>query len=258
MSGVPNLPTTVRLSLWATRAFATGLDLRTALRLAAPDADHMEGALDTLAAWRDLGERVVLVALPRPGDLSDLPRGGPDFVDAALEAGECAYVPGIGGALVPQIEEFGPVGDTGLSVRWASHECASTPTYVLDAWSLRDVDRSLRRELAAATALLEEHANAPWASRGLRDLAEEELGAGRWGLPEGLSPTAHRLLRTAGIVAQAARLGIGAPDDSVVAAASARRAEALRGLAASADAALARATCIAALDLAGLRPGRED
>ena len=51
---------------------------------------------------------VVLVALPRPGDLSGMPRGSADLVAAATEAGECVFVPGIGGALVPTIEPSAP------------------------------------------------------------------------------------------------------------------------------------------------------
>ena len=105
------LPASVRLALWATRALGGELDLPTALRLATPDADHVQGALARLQLWRDLGERVVLVALPRPGDLTGLPRGVLEFSGAAAEARECVFVPGVGGALVPEVDEFGPEGD---------------------------------------------------------------------------------------------------------------------------------------------------
>ncbi|WP_226346207.1 hypothetical protein [Agilicoccus flavus] len=255
---MPDLPTSVRLSLWATRAFAGGLDLSTALRLAAPDADHLTGGEPTLAAWRDLGERAVLVALPRPGRLHGLPRGDADFTDAALEAGECVYVPGVGGALVPDVREFGPAGDTGLAVSWVAHGCDPTPAHVLDAWSLRDADRTLRGELAAAVELLERSSTTPWASRGLRDLADEQLGAGRWGLPDDLPAAAYRLLRTAATLAHAARLGLAAPDDSLEARSATDRADALRRLGDVADTALAHVTNVAALHLAGYRPGRDD
>lgn len=247
-----DLPTSVRLSLWATRAFSGAVGLPTAVRLSAPDADHVEGALTTLQAWSDLGERVVLVALPRPGDLGGLPRGGADFIDAALAAGECVFVPGVGGALVPEVSEYGPEGDRGLAVRWAAHDCDPVPTHVIEALSLREIDRHVRAELMSATAALESGGGGPWASRELRELADEKVGSGRWGLPDDLPSGAGRLIRLSGVVAAAARLALDHPDDSIDRFAVQDRREVLLRLAALGERSLAEATCVGALALAGM------
>ncbi|HEY5248361.1 MAG TPA: hypothetical protein VIJ15_07940, partial [Dermatophilaceae bacterium] len=95
------LPVCVRLALWATAAYAGRLTVEAAVRRAHPDIDEVSGDLDHLNLWLGLGERAVLVAQPRPGNLSGMPRGSAELLAAATDAGECVYVPGIGGALVP-------------------------------------------------------------------------------------------------------------------------------------------------------------
>src|ERR1035437_4055841 len=107
------LPVCVRLALWATAAYAGQLTVGQAVDRTHPDVDHVSGDLDRLSLWRDLGERAVLVALPRPGNLSGMPRGSAELIAAATDAGECVYVPGIGAALVPTIENFGLPDDQG-------------------------------------------------------------------------------------------------------------------------------------------------
>src|SRR6476661_1377386 len=104
---MPELPASVRLSLWTTHAWATGSALENAVRRALPDVDHVEGDLDRLALWRDLGERALLVALPAPGDLVGMPRAAPEVLAAAADGGECVFVPALGGLLVPSISSFG-------------------------------------------------------------------------------------------------------------------------------------------------------
>lgn len=255
---MPNLPVSLRLSLWATRALGGGVDVDDAVRLSSPDADHLEGARPVLETWRDLGERVVLPALARPGDLTHLPRGDAAFVAAAADAGECVFVPGLGGALVPDVAEFGPEGDRGLAVRWRAHDTHPFPPHVLDAWSLREVERELANVMIEVADVLTDAAAGPWASRGPRELAEERLDTTTWGLPDGVPTRAAALIARAGIVGAAARLGLETPDDGVVGRDVARRRAALIALAADADRALTRAGAVAALALAGLRPGRDD
>ncbi|MHB1473470.1 MAG: hypothetical protein ACYDDU_03645 [Dermatophilaceae bacterium] len=77
------LPVSVRLALWATAAYAGQLRLEDVIDRAHPDLDHVAGDFDHLSLWRDLGERAVLVALPRPGNLSGMPRGSPELIAAA-------------------------------------------------------------------------------------------------------------------------------------------------------------------------------
>lgn len=256
---MPELPVSARLSLWATSYFAGLCELDAALSRSAPDADHHHGARSWLEARRSLGERVALVALPRPGDPSDLPVGpaGADARAAAIEAGECLYVPGLGGALVPVVEEYGPAGDRGLAVRWSIHDSDPVPSHVLDAWSAREVERELLAAVQRATQELAD-APTPWLSRGLAEHAAERLDAGRWGLPLGLAPRSVRVISLAGAVGELTTLGLEAPQDGTSAAAIESRARVLRDLRREGERALTRAVNVAALHLAGLRPGRED
>lgn len=244
------------MALWATCYLSGRVDVDTAVGRATPDADHAQGARTWLETWHSLGERVVLVALPRPGDYGDLPRGG-DLRDAALAAGECVFVPGLGGGLVPAVEGYGPPGDRGLAVRWTHDDSDPVPPHVLDAWSLRETQHALDDAVRRATDSLE-GGPTPWASRGLADEAGARLDAGSWGLPTGLAPRAARLIATAGAIGDLARFARSAPADGTGAASIERRARALRELSAAADTALSRAVNVAALHLAGLRPGRDD
>ena len=95
------LPASVRLALWVTAAWRGQLPTRDALARSFPDLDHVAGDLARLDVWRDLGEGALFVALPRPGDVSGMPKASSAAVAHAAEAGECVYVAGIGGLLVP-------------------------------------------------------------------------------------------------------------------------------------------------------------
>ena len=56
---MPELPASVRLSLWVTQAWASGASLEKAIGLAMPDVDHVAGDLAQLGLWRDLGEQAL-------------------------------------------------------------------------------------------------------------------------------------------------------------------------------------------------------
>jgi len=253
------LPVSIRLSLWATAAYAGQLTLQEAMRKAHPDLDGVEGGLERLALWRGLGERAVLVALPRPGNLSGMPRGSAELIAAATAAGECVYVPAIGGALVPTIEHFGPADDQGTRVRWSAYDCDPVPAHALDGLSLGEIDREFRHKLAEQTAAIEALDAMPWAGSPFRSMADG-LSVGQWGLPEGLPPRAVTIITMASLVGVATGLGLSNPAQSQVLTGQVaqQRAMALTSLEASADTAMAAAATVAALSIAGLRPGHRD
>lgn len=253
------LPVCVRLSLWATAAYAGQLTVAQAVDRAHPDLDHVSGDLDRLSLWRELGERAVLVALPRPGNLSGMPRGSGELIAAATEAGECVYVPGVGGALVPTIEYFGPAGDQGTQVTWSAYDCDPVPVHTLDALSLREIEQGFRQQLMEHTRAIEDLDARQWAGSPFRSMADD-LSIGQWGLPDGLSSRAAKIITMAALVGVAADLGLSDPAQSqvlTVAIAEQRRAV-LTHLDVNADLVLAAATTVAALSMAGLRPGRGD
>jgi len=248
----------VRLALWATAAYVGQLRVEDISDRAHPDIDHVAGDLDRLAMWHDLGERAVLVALPRPGNLSGMPRGSDELIAAATEAGECAYVPGIGGALVPTLEHFGPEDDQGTQVTWTAYDCDPVPTHTLEALSLNEIELRLRQDLLEATARIDALDIKPWNAM-LRSLADD-LPAGAWGLPTGLSRRAHRVIGTAAQIGVATDLGLSIHAESQVLTSqlTEQRRRLLTDLSAVADTAMAAAATVAALSMAGLRPGRED
>jgi hypothetical protein len=253
------LPVCLRLSLWATAAFAGQLSVDEAVTRAHPDLDHVTGGLGRLSLWRDLGERALLVALPRPGNLSGMPRGSADLIAAATDAGECVYVPGIGGALVPTIEHFGPDGDQGTEVTWSAYDCDPVPVHALEALSLSEIDRRFRQELMDQTRAIEDLDAKPWVGSPFRSIADE-LSLGQWGLPAGMPSRAIKIITMAASVAIATELGLSdeAQSQVLTGPVAARRHLLLTALDASADTAMAAAATVAALSIAGLRPGHGD
>lgn len=253
------LPVCVRLSLWSTAAYAGRLPVEEAVNRAHPDLDQVTGNLDRLSLWRTLGERVVLVALPRPGNLSGMPRGSAEFIAAATEAGECVYVPGIGGALVPTIEHFGPADDQGTRVGWSAYDCDPVAAHTLEALSLSELEKQFRQELTEQTAAIEALDARPWAGSPFRSMADS-LSIGQWGLPDGLPPRAATIITMAALVNVATGLGLSdqAQSQVLTGTLAQRRRMALTHLDASADLAMAGAATVAALSIAGLRPGHRD
>ncbi len=253
---VSSLPVSVRLALWATAAYQGRLDFARVMALAAPDVPCHGGRLDCLRIWKSLGEQAVLVALPRPGDTTSLPRGSAEFVDAATDAGECVYVAGIGAALVPRWGYAGGPKERSQMLTWELHDCEPVPIHRLEALSLREIDTSLRLELTSAIADLEAMHAHPWAGRGLRELADARIGAetgGTLGLPDGVPPRALRTIALASTLATVADLGLEQLPDAHSLVVTTARAQRLRQLQIAADASLAAATCVAAMTMAGWR-----
>jgi hypothetical protein len=252
------LPVSVRLALWATAAYAGRVPLEEVVGRAHPDLVHVAGDLNRLSVWRDLGERAVLVALPRPGKLSGMPRGSAELIAAATVAGECVYVPGVGGALVPTIESFGPPGDESTKVTWTAYDADPVPTHVLEALSLGEIEMRFRQDLLEATARIDALDTKPW-NAGLRSLADD-LPGGAWGLPPGLPRRAFGVMATAAQIGVATELGLTIRAESQVLTSqlTEQRRRLLTDLGSIADTAMAAAATVAALSLAGLRPGRND
>ena len=249
------LPASVRVALWATAAFAGRVDVSLVPARALPDVDHVEGLAEPLAMWQSLGERALLVALPRPGDLTGMPRGSADLLAAASEAAECVFIPGLGGALVPDLEQFGPEGDQGWSARWSLHGADPYPTHRVEALDLGQVELGLRTELAAHTEALVAAGGAPFGPAaqerlaGVRRLSQ----AGAWGLPAGLPGRAERLIALAAGVLTLTDAGLDPDLQSVDLATTSARGQTLRRLQSVAATALADATNTAVLHLAGWR-----
>lgn len=246
------LPASVRVAVWGTAALGGTVPVEEVRRRALPDLDHVTGLEETVRLWRDLGERMVLVALPRPGNLTGLPRGSAEFVAAATEAGETVFVPGLGGALVPQVQPYGPAGDRGWQVTWTAYDTDPVPPHVVQAVSLSDVELALRRDIGRLTDELAATARRPPDGSGMEDRACEDLHPG-WGLPPGVPPRALRVIELAGAVTSLATVGLDGrlqADDSTT---TVRREGLLQRLQTQAGSALAAAANVAALHLAAQR-----
>ena len=254
--GVPELPASVRLALWVTASWRGDLTTGKALENAFPDIDHVAGDLGRLDVWRDLGERALFVALPRPGDVSRMPRGSAAACAHAAEVGECVYVAGIGGVLVPTLSEFGPAGDVGLRADWTAYDADPVARHRLEMLDVREIERHLLSRLHEHAGRFETVGGHPWGPDARAD-AESDLDTGLWGIPSGTSGRALRLIALAANVSRLAHgtasltgLGSGGLDAGTASA----RGLMLRDLAADADAALTDATNIAVMSIAGWRP----
>ena len=246
------LPASVRLSLWLTDALRSGRDLLDAVVDALPDVDDADPAIDRLTLWRDLGERVVCVDLPTPGVLGGLLPANSEAARAAAIAGECIFVPGLGGALVPNLEMYGPHGDQGLRLTMTAYDSAPVAAYSLAALSYSEIDRRFREALLRETAHLEGLNVHPFESRNRRARADERVTSALWALPLGLNDRALRILTTAGLVTAAIDEALAVPA-GVDAASSTSRDASLRRLLAESQLAISHAATCAALELAGYR-----
>lgn len=243
------LPASVRLALWATHAIAADRPLTEAIGAALPDVDAVEGALPRLELWRDLGERVVCVDLPRPGVHGGLlPPGGP-ATQAAIEAGECLFVPSLGGVLVPRLEYYGPVGDEGLKLTLEPHDSDPVPIHRLEALALPDIDRRMREAMLAHVDALEALEIRPFLGSTARERVDDRLDTARWALPSGLAPRAMRIITTAGVVVAALDEAL-ASSAGLDASSAVARERTIRSLLGEAELTLAQAATVAAMGLA--------
>lgn len=242
----------MRLALWVTDAWQRGTDPIAAARRAAPDVDEVQGDLDRLTLWRELGEGALLVALPAPGDPRGLPALAPDVQHAAIEAGEAVIAPSLGAVLIPELVEHGPDGIEGSTLTWQAHDATALPTHQVAAHGLSDLERQLRLRLLEATTELEEIGGQPFADSAARELADTTLGAD-WALPAGLPPRALKVIRLASTISAMADLGARVPDGALTSSRSWARSTALRRLHREAELTLAEATNAAAASLAGWR-----
>lgn len=258
------IPVCVRLSLWGTRVLGGHVPSAAADRLIGPDLDGAASVRPHLDLWAALGERVVLCALPQPGHPGMVPSGSKDLLADAMTAGECVFVPTLGGALVP-VGADGEPGVAGVEdvsstdnadITWRQFDADPVEPWRLDALSVQEVSRHLNEEVRLTVDRLAE-THQPWSSRGLRSLADAALGSPRLGLPDTLPTATRKLIGDAAAAGHAARLGLEVPDDGGLQQAAVRR-QVLRSLSYAADAALAAGTNIAALHLAGIRGDRRD
>lgn len=257
---MPALPLSVRFALWGTAALADGpdRDLDLVVRAAHPDVDHVTGDPGArLALWRDFGETAVLVALPRPGDLTGMPRTSLDASGAAATAGECVFVAGMGGLLVPSLSTFGPADDEGVQADWTPFDSEPVPRHQLEALSLRDLDRELTQAVRDGADALQSVEGRPWSSTPRED-TERRLGSRAMtqvGVPDATSPRALRVMLSAARVAVIVDAGLRlAATPSLDLHSSGQREVGLRSLQRVADRALAGAANLAVMELAGWRP----
>lgn len=246
------LPACVRVALWGTQVLAGRLPAPDLPRRALPDLDETVGLVEAVSVWAGLGERSLLVALPRPGDLAGMPQGSFDLAAAATRAEECVFVPGLGGALVPEISVFGSPGDEGWLSTWTSYPADPVATHRLEALDLGQTELGLRRQLDEHTEALAGAGAPPFGPAAERGLSRARAAhrTGLWGMPDGLPPRAVRVIQLAGTVLTMADAGLDSAPASVDASSVTGRSEVLRRLQSAAARALADATNAAALHLA--------
>lgn len=249
---MPVLPASVRVALWASAAAGGHGALSDVAARALPDMDDVAGLSEPLAIWRDVGERVVLVALPAPGRLGGMPPGPASTSAAAAIAQEAVYVPGLGGVLVPHIEQYGSLDDEGWRVSWSAFPSDPVPQHVLAALSVADVELHLRTLLADVTDDLEISAGAPMAEAAAEIFARRRINE-RWGMPPGMPGRPARIIELAASIVTLADIGLSEPLQSVDSANTQQRERLLRRLQVEALGALADATNMAAMTYAGWR-----
>lgn len=247
---MPELPASVRVALWASAALNGHGDLDSVAVKALPDMDDVTGLSRCITLWRDVGERVVLVALPRPGHLAGMPSGPVEMTAAAHKVHEVVFVPGLGGALVPDISDYGPAGDRGWRADWTAYPSDPMPQHVVQAMSVADVELRLRTSLAELTSHLEMTPGSTMAGAAAEVFARRRVSAS-WGMPDGLPSRCGRVIALAGSVITLSDIGLQDAMQSVSSASTQSREVLLRRMHDEAAAALAVATNVAAMHFAG-------
>lgn len=234
---MPELPASIRVALWTTHVWVRGGDLEASVRRALPDVDIVLGLAEQLTLWRDLGERAVYAALPRPGALGLLPGGSPAATDAATHIGEAVFAPGLGTVCVPAHVAFG-AQQPGLALRWEAFDADPVPTHRLAGVDVAAADQDLRVAVHTAIDTLEDGGWVDAWQRQRPGAAERE-----WGLPPELPPRVRGLILRAGSILEIADAGLEHAHGSASADLAARRAAPLHRLRAVANAALEGASC---------------
>ncbi|MDO5502998.1 MAG: hypothetical protein Q4G67_07480 [Actinomycetia bacterium] len=245
---MPNLPASVRVALWATHAWSLGADTESIVARALPDVDVVLGLTESLELWRDLGERAVFAALPRPGSPGQLPRVDPAVFDAAATAGEALFVAGVGGLLVPRLVIFGAdspgeaaPATTGLAARWEAFDADPVPLHRIAGVDVAGADRALRTEVHAAIDAL---GDGGWADawQGETSTASVPANEHRWALPSDLPDRVRGLLMRAGSILEITDAGLAHAQGSSSVGLGEHRTRTLRALNETATAALEAAT----------------
>lgn len=224
MGRVPELPSSVRVALWTSRAWSLGADFATVLEHALPDVDLVLGLEETLGLWRELGEQAVYAALPRPGAAGLLPRCTREAFDASTTAGEAVFIAGVGGLAVPRLVSFGSVapgpgsgapdpgaddrregrsGGQGLATRWEVFDAEPVPVHRLAGVDVAGADQRLRAGVHAAIDAL---GDGGWVDAWQRERpAQLER---RWSLPPDLPERVRGLLVRAGAILEITDAGL--------------------------------------------------
>ena len=99
---MPMLPASVRVALWASASLNGRSGPADLVARALPDIDDVQGLDEALGWWRDIGEQVVLVALPRPGRHGGMP-ASPSIRTVAVAAPGIGGVPGTDAVVTPMV-----------------------------------------------------------------------------------------------------------------------------------------------------------
>ncbi len=247
------LPLCARAALWATAVLTGRTPLDQARSRAYAGVTDVTGTLPEPDSWPARGETAVLLALPRPGSFIGMPRAPRESLAAALDAGECLVAPTVGGVLVPTIEQFGPVGDTGRLLTWTDHPAEPLPRHVVEALDLSELDRSLTEVVRDAAERVQALGGIPWRPP-VMTTRRTDIRATV--LPDSVPPRAARLLVDAAVVHAVALDGLALEQDGAAAdaATSSQRAAVFRTVLDTANDTLAGAVNVAAMALAGWRP----
>lgn len=222
---MPELPSSVRVALWTSYAWSLGLDAGGVLERALPDVDLVLGLEETLALWRELGERAVYASLARPGAPGLLPRCSPEALDAATCAGEAVFIAGVGGLAVPRLVPFGsgaslpdsPAevgraegrrrrsgGGQGLAARWETFDADPVPVHRLAGVDVAGADQRLRTHVHAAIDAL---GDGGWADAWQRERSSQVEHS--WSLPPDLPERVRAVLVRAGSILEITDAGLG-------------------------------------------------
>lgn len=234
---MPELPASVRVALWTSHAWAHGEDVEAATRHALPDVDVVLGLVERLALWRELGERVVYAALPRPGARGLLPACDGSALDAATVAQEALFVAGVGALAVPRHVVFG-AERPGLAQRWEAYDADPVPVHRLAGVDVAAADADLRRAVHGAIDAL---GDGGWVDAWQPERARRREE--RWGLPPGLPDRTRGLVVRAGAILAICDAGLEHAEGSVSTDLRASREVPLLGLRRVATSALETATC---------------